>query len=95
MAIFIAYPWMAAAIGVLFVVLAWGRPRRLLLSAGVVWILYSVYETAMQQRWLCTGECNIRVDLIFIYPLLLLLTAAAAFSSIRASQPKRPNEMNE
>jgi hypothetical protein len=90
MAIFIAYPWLAAAIGMLFVVLAWGRPRRMLFAAGGVWILYSVYETGMQRRWLCSGECNIRVDLILIYPCLLLMTAAAAFSSMRAGRPQRP-----
>ena len=25
----------------------------------------------MKRRWLCSGECNIRVDLLVIYPALL------------------------
>lgn len=33
----------------------------------------------MQQRWLCSGECNIRVDLVLIYPLLLIISAAAVY----------------
>jgi hypothetical protein len=37
----------------------------------------------MQQRWLCTGECNIRVDLLLIYPVLLLSLVAAGVSLIR------------
>jgi hypothetical protein len=88
MAIFIAYPWSAAAIGALFVALGWRRQRRVVTGAGIAWIIYAVYETGMQQRWLCTGECNIRVDLLLIYPLLLLISAAALFSLIRAQRPQ-------
>jgi len=51
---------------------------------GAIWGLYALYETGMQQRWLCTGECNIRIDLLLIYPALLLLTIIAAVSLIRA-----------
>ena len=31
----------------------------------------------MQIRVLCGGECNIRVDLLLIYPVLLVLTLAS------------------
>jgi len=31
----------------------------------------------MQIRVLCSGECNIRVDLLLIYPVLLALTLAS------------------
>jgi hypothetical protein len=31
----------------------------------------------MKWRILCSGECNIRIDLLGIYPLLLLLSAGA------------------
>jgi hypothetical protein len=54
------------------------------LIVGMVWVLYAAYETGMQQRWLCTGECNIRVDLLLIYPMLLLVSIAAAWSLRRA-----------
>jgi hypothetical protein len=49
-------------------------------TVGVVWGLYAAYETGMHQRWLCTGECNIRVDLLLIYPILLIVSGAAAWS---------------
>lgn len=59
MAILIQYPFLAAAIGVVFLALGrWAR-RRTVTTAGLVWLLYAAYETGMQQRWLCTGECNI------------------------------------
>jgi hypothetical protein len=32
----------------------------------------------MQIRVLCSGECNIRVDLLLIYPILLVYTIASA-----------------
>jgi hypothetical protein len=35
----------------------------------------------MQRRWLCTGECNIRVDLLLLYPLLTLMSLVAFIAS--------------
>jgi hypothetical protein len=86
MAIFIAYPYLAAVIGGFLLVLGWGRRRRTAIGAGIVWVLYFAYETGMQRRWLCSGECNIRVDLLLIYPLLLILSVAAAVNLSRASR---------
>lgn len=47
----------------------WAR----LLLCLLCWGLYVIYE------WLilpdqCTGECNIRIDLFFIYPVLMFIT---------------------
>ncbi len=86
MAILIQYPFLAAAIGLVFLGLGrWAR-RRTVTAAGLVWLLYAAYETGMQQRWLCTGECNIRVDLLLIYPLLFAVSAVAAVSLLRAAR---------
>jgi hypothetical protein len=90
MAIFIAYPFLAAVIGALLLVLGRSRRRRTAVGVGIVWLLYFAYESGMQQRWLCTGECNIRIDLLLIYPVLLILLVAAAVSLSRASRPKLP-----
>ena len=81
MAIFIQYPWLAALVGL--ALLGLGRGRRAAAVAGVVWLLYAVYETGMKQRWLCSGECNIRVDLLLVYPLLLVLTVIGVVSLLR------------
>ena len=45
--------------------------RRGLPILAVAWLLYAVYEWLMVQRVLCSGECNIRVDLLLLYPVLL------------------------
>jgi hypothetical protein len=83
MAILIAYPIVAGVVGVLLIVLGWKSRRRTPTAAGVLWILYGFYETGMQQRWLCSGECNIRVDLLIIYPALVLSLIAALLSLLR------------
>lgn len=46
------------------------------LVAGIAWLLYAAYEFLMYARVLCSGECNIRVDLLLIWPLLLGITLA-------------------
>ena len=89
LALFIEYPWLAAIIGVLFVAAGWRRRRWGIIVAGLVWAVYSAYEAGMHQRWLCTGECNIRVDLLLIYPVLLLISAGALWSLYRARVPGR------
>jgi formate hydrogenlyase subunit 3/multisubunit Na+/H+ antiporter MnhD subunit len=87
MAIFTQYPWLAAVIGVLLVGLGRSRARRTAIVVGVIWLLYAVYETAMRLRWLCSGECNIRVDLLLIYPLLLAATLVGIVSLLRERRP--------
>jgi hypothetical protein len=89
MAIFIQYPLVAAVPGVILLVLGLRAHRTTAVIGGVLWLLYGLYETGMKQRWLCSGECNIRVDLLLIYPLLLLTLVAAGISLIRARKPTR------
>ena len=61
-------------------VLVW---KRLSVSAAIgvtigLWALYALYEYLMYRRVLCSGECNIRVDLLIIYPMLLSVTILTA-----------------
>jgi len=73
MAILIGQPGLAALPGT-------GRPalwaasrRRLVLVAAIAWLLSVPYESGMKWRVLCSGECNIRVGLLVLYPALALL----------------------
>ncbi|HEY5939937.1 MAG TPA: hypothetical protein VIT87_03900 [Gemmatimonadales bacterium] len=88
MGVFMAHPWLAAVVGVLFVIFGWKVRRWGVVTIGVMWVLYAAYETSMKQRWLCTGECNIRVDLLLIYPILILSSIGAALSLRAANQPR-------
>jgi hypothetical protein len=88
MTIFIEYPFVAAAIGVALLGLGRRVHRRVAVGAGLAWLLYGLYEIGMKQRWLCTGECNIRIDLLIIYPVLLVGLVAALVSLLRARSPE-------
>jgi hypothetical protein len=90
MAIFIEYPWLALAVAAaLFGLWRW-RPVGMVGTAAIVWIAYGVYEYLMYARVLCSGECNIRVDLLIIYPLLIMTTVFAALRvwSFRSVRPR-------
>jgi hypothetical protein len=51
------------------------RPARfVVLSAGCIWFLYALYELSVQGE-VKTQSVPIRVDLAFIGPLLLVVTA--------------------
>lgn len=84
MSILIAYPALALVPGAVLLLLYGFRRRTVVLVAAAAWIFYAAYELAMKARWLCTGECNIRVDLLAIYPLLLVLSSVAALAAFRA-----------
>jgi hypothetical protein len=81
--LFIEYPALAALLGVLFLGAYWNFRRRIVGIAGWAWLGYAGYEAAMRLRWLCTGECNIRVDLLLIYPVLLVISIVALVALIR------------
>jgi hypothetical protein len=90
MAIFIEYPGLAAAIGVVLCALGRQARRGVVVGVGVVWLLYAVYEFGNHQRWWCSGECNIRIDLLVIYPALLIGLITAALTLVRgAAGPRR------
>lgn len=90
MAIFIEYPVLAAVVGAVLVGLGRHRHRRVAIGVGVVWLLYALYEFGMKQRWLCSGECDIRIDLLVIYPVLLIGLLAAGVSLLWPSASTRP-----
>jgi hypothetical protein len=58
-------------------------------SLALAWAGYLAYERLYIPRN-CTGECNIRVDLLLIYPYLALLTASAiAYFARRSVQSRK------
>ncbi len=90
MAVFIVQPALALVPGAVFLLLHRVVRRRVVLVAGCSWLVYAVYEYAMKLRWLCSGECNIRIDLLVIYPGLLLLSAVAVVAGLLALGRRGP-----
>jgi hypothetical protein len=89
LAILIAHPWLALVLAGCLIVLWWWSRSKVAAIAAVSWAGYAGYEYLMLTRVLCSGECNIRVDLLLIYPLLLLVFLAAVITSIRARIAQR------
>jgi hypothetical protein len=81
--IFIGYPALALVPAALFVGFWIVGRQKVSLVAGLLWALYSGYEYLMKLRILCSGECNIRVDLLLIYPMLVLVSLVALIRLIR------------
>jgi len=81
--IFIAYPFAALGVAALLLVIAFARRSIFSGVVATLWAAYSYYEYLMQTRVLCTGECNIRIDLLLIYPVLLVLTLAGLVKALR------------
>lgn len=81
--IFIAAPVLALLPAVVLGLLYWRTRRRLALVAAGAWLAYFLYEEAMRRRILCSGECNIRVDLLLLYPALVVVSLAAVVSAVR------------
>jgi hypothetical protein len=88
--LFIEFPGWAALVGVALLALFWISRRTAVAVAGLAWVGYGAYEQAMKLRWLCTGECNIRVDLLLIYPVLLVITIVATVAFLRWLAHRRP-----
>jgi formate hydrogenlyase subunit 3/multisubunit Na+/H+ antiporter MnhD subunit len=91
MAIFIEYPLLAAGIGLVLFWLGRRTRRGVAAGSGVLWILYALYETGMRNRWLCSGECNIRIDLLVIYPVLAIALVVGLISLARGLFRRRPD----
>lgn len=49
-----------------------------------LWLLYPIYEIWLQLN--CSGECNIRVDLLIIYPVILVFTVASLVKIITSKR---------
>ena len=87
--LFVQSPWLGVIPATLFALLYRGSKRRLVAATALLWVLYSVYEYGMRRRWLCTGECNIRVDLLLLYPVLVIVSVTAAIVGFVAVARRR------
>ena len=63
--------FIALALALLAVLLWQARKRPGWPVLTLAWCLYAVYEYLIYQRVLCTGECNIKIDLLLLYPVLV------------------------
>ena len=82
MSILIEHPGLAAVPSLIFFGLYHLTRRPFILGTASVWMLYGLYEYAMQARILCSGECNIRIDLLAIYPALVVASVVGVIVAV-------------
>lgn len=83
-AVFIANPIFAIVPVIIYFGLFAVSKKFSVLLASLLWLAYLSYEYAIKLRILCSGECNIRVDLLLIYPLLLVVSIVAIIAFARS-----------
>ncbi|MBY0492817.1 MAG: hypothetical protein K2Y23_01260 [Cyanobacteria bacterium] len=80
-------PWLVAIPGLLLIVAGHAKDRYGVMCVGLLWFFYGMYEHNVQAT--CTGECNIRFDLVLIYPVLGLATLGSIVSLMLSDKSKR------
>lgn len=82
--------WFACVVG-LAMCAAWWRLWRdgSVAMLSMAWLGYAVYEYLMNARVLCSGECNIRVDLLLLWPLLMAVTLLVLWRGLRQRRATR------
>ncbi len=74
---FVDWPLAAFVPAVIFGGLYFVNRRVGILVAALCWAGYATLETLNKARITCSGECNIRVDLLVIYPVLWIVSILA------------------
>ena len=82
-AVFIAYPLAAFIPAAAFAGFYALSRRKGILVAALCWAGYAILETLNWLRITCSGECDIRVDLLLIYPVLWIVSIVALVLLLR------------
>ncbi len=61
-----------------YAVAAWRQPRPAAILAAILWLLYAVFEVLVAKAILCDEKCNIRIDLLLIWPMLWVASLFAS-----------------
>ncbi|KND48087.1 MAG: hypothetical protein AB201_00605 [Parcubacteria bacterium C7867-006] len=81
--IFIPHPYLALIPALVFGFIYFKNKNKIILWATVAWVVYAIYEELNLLKITCSGECNIRIDLFLIYPVLIVLSILAIVKSFK------------
>ncbi len=81
--VLIEYPFLALGPAAVLFFLFLVSKNRFILITAITWFAYLPYEYAMKFRILCSGECNIRIDLLLIYPVLIIASLVSMVLAFR------------
>ncbi|MBZ0218589.1 MAG: hypothetical protein K8F25_18685 [Fimbriimonadaceae bacterium] len=91
MAVLVSFPVLALIPAIIFLILYRGGKSPVVLLAAIAWGVYALYESLIIYRVICSGECNIRIDLLRIFPTLLGLSALALVMVAIRAWRRRPD----
>jgi len=86
--LFITNPYVALIPAIFFGLFYFKSKNKLIFITTVLWLLYMIYEELHLLRIICSGECNIRIDLLLIYPILIVLSIIAIFIIVKSVYKK-------
>ena len=84
------HPLVALVPSLSFFILTFYTRRLTVAFAAIAWALYAAYEEAMTLHVFCPRGCNIRLDLILIYPILIALSIAGLVVGLRRRRSAQP-----
>jgi hypothetical protein len=70
-----------AIAGLVFALFRWRRSNMIFVLALLLWFALPFYNQWILSR--CSGDCNIRVDLLLVAPLMLIASGFALFEAVR------------
>ena len=70
---------MAAVPAIAFYFMYRSKRRRLIAVTSALWAFYMLYELSISLGITCPERCNIRIDLLVIFPILFVMSALAIF----------------
>ena len=88
-AIFVHSPGLALIPAALFALARAAVRSRAAVIMAIAWSVFALLEIGNKARITCSGECNIRVDLLVIAPALLLGSAIAVVMLLRRASGRR------
>ena len=77
----------AGVMAVVLLVAGVQRPRLAVFVAAILWLVYAYYEYLIVSGVLCDEKCNIRVDVVFFFPILWIATFYAYRTYMRPPGP--------
>ncbi|MGH2662056.1 MAG: hypothetical protein ACRDH8_04485 [Actinomycetota bacterium] len=75
--------WVASIPFMLFLLTFLVRRDWWVFGALSVWALYGVWEALIQYQVTCDAECNIRVDLLLIFPVVIVASVIGAWRAVQ------------
>ncbi|WP_296405208.1 hypothetical protein [Psychrobacter sp.] len=88
MSVMIDYPYIAFIITTILLLIGFWRNHLFVKIAALAWFCYGIWEYFIFFQRANNNEFNIRIDLLFIYPILILFTVFAIAHAVYQAYKK-------